>query len=259
MHPRLAGATAIVALAALAAGCGTAAAAPADRPAPAGRTGKPAASASATKSTGGSGTIDAQGTGLVQGTPDVLEVSIGVSTTADTAQAALQRANQESGQVISGLKAAGVAAADIQTRDFSIYPGYDSTRKRFTYSVSNTVGAKLRELLKAGAILDDVASGVGNDIRIQGVSFSFSDNSALLAGARTNAVEQARGQAQQLARAAGVKLGRVKSITEDDGGLPTPSSTAKTLQSDTAGAPVPIEPGSESLSVAVHMVYAIAS
>ncbi len=250
MHPRLAGATALGALVILAAGCGTAGATPVDRAAPSARV-------AASTSTKGAGTIDARGTGILQGTPNVLEVSIGVSTTADTAQAALQRANEESGQVIARLKGAGVAATDIQTRDFSIYPGYDSTRKRFTYSVSNSVDAKLRDLLKAGAILDDVASGVGNDIRIQGVSFSFADNSALLAGARTDAVEQAHEQAQQLAHAAGVKLGRVTSITEDDGGLTTPAGTTKLAQSDAAGAPVPIEPGSESVSVAVHVVYAI--
>jgi uncharacterized protein YggE len=217
------------------------------------------AAAATTPNASGAGTVDATGAGLVQGTPDVLDVTIGVSTTADSAQTALQRANAESGQVISGLKSAGVAAADIQTRDFAIYPSYDSTRKRFTYSVANTVDAKLRDLLKAGAVLDDVASGAGNDIRIQGVSFSFADNHALLDAARAEAVTQARHQAEQLARGAGVKLGRVKSITEDDGDVPTAYGTTKLAQSDAVASAVPIEPGSESLNVRVHVVYAIAS
>lgn len=260
MHPRLAGATALGALVILAAGCGTAGSGAGDRAAQTVRTEKSTvANAAATTTANPAGTIDAHGTGLVQGTPDVLEVNIGVSTTADRAQAALERANQESAQVIAGLKAAGVAAADIQTRDFSIYPSYDDTRKRFTYSVSNTVDAKLRDLLKAGAILDATASGAGNDIRIQGVFFSFADNSTLIEAARTDAVKQARQEAEQFARGAGVKLGRVRSITEDSGGQPTAYAATKALQSDAAGSPVPIEPGSESLTVSVHVVYAIAS
>ncbi len=244
MHPRSAGPAALGALALLVA---VVLVAPVV-------TGPDRADAATTRSTG---TIDAHGTGRVQGTPDVLEVVIGVSTTADSAQAALEQANKESGQVINSLKAAGVAPADIQTRDFSIYPSYDITRKRSTYSVANSVAAKLRDLLKAGAILDAAASGASNDIRIQGVSFSFTDDSALLAAARLDAVHQARAQAGQLARGAGVKLGKLRSITEASHNLPT--ATAANRQSDVAGSAVPIEPGSESLSISVHVVYSIAS
>ncbi|MCU1457185.1 MAG: hypothetical protein JWL73_1277 [Actinomycetia bacterium] len=252
MHPRLAGATALGALLVLATGCGTLGNGTAGRAAPALQARAAAATVKA------AGTIDVHGTGLVQGTPDLLEVNVGVSTTADSAKDALERANQESGQVITTLKTAGVAVADIQTRNFSIFPSFDDKRKRFTYSVANTVNAKLRDLLKAGAILDDVASSAGNDIRIEGVSFSFADNSSLLAAARTDAVRQARRQAEQLARGAGVKLGPVKSMTEDSSGLPTVFATMQGLRADASASPVPIEPGSESLTVAVHVVYTIA-
>ena len=88
------------------------------------------------------------------------------------------------------------------------------------------------------------------------MSFSIDDDSALRAQARADAVNRAQAQAKQMADAAGIQLGAIRSITETPASMPTvyPAMAA----GDTAAAPVPIEPGSQELNVVVQVVYAIA-
>ena len=60
----------------------------------------------------------------------------------------------------------------------------------------------------------------GEDVRLQGVSFSIDNTSALVAKARADAIKDALAQGKQLAAAAGVKLGAIRTI--DDTGHPLP-------------------------------------
>ena len=67
------------------------------------------------------------------------------------------------------------------------------------------------------------------------------------------AVKQAKDQAAQLARAAGVELGAIQTITETSEPSPRPVTGAR----DSAAASVPIQPGSQELTVQVSVVYSI--
>jgi uncharacterized protein YggE len=72
-----------------------------------------------------------------------------------------------------------------------------------------------------------------------------------LAQARQQAIENARAQAEQYARAANAALGTVLIISES-GGPVVPIETA----SRAAGA-VPVQPGEETIRVAVQVTYAL--
>jgi len=63
---------------------------------------------------------------------------------------------------------------------------------------SNTVSAKLRDLSKAGSVIDAAALTAGEDVRLQGVSFSIDNTSALVAKARTDAIHDALAQGKHL-------------------------------------------------------------
>jgi uncharacterized protein len=203
-------------------------------------------------------TISAAGTGVVSGTPDLLTVSLGVNSRGATAGEALNNANQHANDLIGTLKAQGIDPKDIATSGLSISPVFDDKGQQITgYQSSNIVTAKLRDLTRAGAVIDAAAASVGNDIVLNGVNFSIENTSSLFAQARKQAVDAARTQAQQLAQAAGVRLGPVQSITENAQEVPSPVPFATKSADAAAGASVPIEPGSQQISLTVEVVFQI--
>jgi uncharacterized protein YggE len=193
------------------------------------------------------------GTGQVKGTPDVADVSIGVSARGRTAGEALSTANDRAAKVIAALKDAGVSEDDLQTSGLSIQPTYDDDVIT-GYQVSNMVDARLRDIAKTGEILDAAARVAGDEIRLQGIGFTIDDDSELLATARERSVKRARAQAEQLAAAAGVELGDVVSIDEGSFAIPY---AQRGFAEDSAAASVPIEPGTQTLSISTTVVYEI--
>jgi uncharacterized protein YggE len=211
------------------------------------------ATAGAAGAASGARTITVVGTGQVRGTPDVADLDLGVSGRASTAADVMARISDRAQKVIDALHAAGVSDDDIQTDDLSVQPVTGNDGSITGYEASNTVSVHIEDLTKAGAIVDAAAAKAGDDIRVEGITFSIDDDSALLAKARTQATKRARAQAEQLASGAGVDVGEVRSITESSNSTPlTYSAGAASKAADT-----PVMPGSETLSVQATVVFAI--
>ena len=198
-------------------------------------------------------TITVVGTGQVKGTPDVADLSMGVEAQAASAVDALSTVNDRAQKVLGVLHDAGVDDADIQTSDLQVNPTYDDHNHISGYSASNSVIARIRDLSKAGAIIDAAAAKAGDNIRVDSITFSIDDDSALLAAARAKAVKRAKAQASQLADAAGVSVGNVLTIDEQTAASPMPYAAAD----QAAGASTPVSPGTETLSVTATVVFAI--
>jgi uncharacterized protein YggE len=204
---------------------------------------------------GGRRTIVGTATGKVEGVPDTLTVTLGVESHAGSAQEALAQNSDRATRVIAALKAAGVAAADLQTTQLSLNPTFDQKGRPNGYGVANVVTARTHDVVNGGKLVDAAAAQAGDDIRVQGVVLSIEDTSRLVATARADAVHRARQQAGQLARAADVRLGPVERITER-----RPAGLQYLRQARFAGAAAssaPIEPGSQELTVDVTVVFGI--
>jgi len=211
------------------------------------------ATATAASAASRSRTITVVGTGEVRGTPDVADLVLGVSGRAGSAAEVMSRIADRAQKVIDALHGAGVSDDDIQTADLSVQPVFDDDGNVKGYEASNTVSVRIRDLSKAGAIVDAAAANAGDDIRVQGISFSIDDDSALLAAARTKATKRAKAQAEQLASGADVEVGEVRSISESTGSIPL------TYAGDAAkaAAGTPVMPGSQTLSVQATVVFTI--
>lgn len=219
----------------------------------------PPSTASAAAVTAGDTTplITSVGTGQVDGTPDLLTVVLGVETRSASSQAALKDNANRANALIATLKSHGVAAADIATSQLSISPTYTNDGSHITgYSVSNTVTAKIHDLANAGSVIDAAAAAAGDAIRVQQISFSIDDDSSLLAAARADAVRRAHDQAAQMASAAGVHLGRLRSLSETTT-TPPPYQPFQGAAAAAPGAPSPILPGTQQLTVTVTAQYEI--
>jgi uncharacterized protein YggE len=201
--------------------------------------------------------ISAQGVGKVTAPPDLLTLVIGVETRAASSDAALKENANRANALIDTLKRHGVAAKDIATSQLSISPTYDNAGQRITgYQVSNLVTAKVHDLAGAGSLIDAAAGAAGDAVRIQQIAFSIDDNSALLAQARADAVHRAHDPADQMARAAGVHLGKVRSISEGSSVEPCCKYNLGSAPGAAGGAaPTPILPGTQDVTVSVSAVY----
>jgi uncharacterized protein YggE len=201
-------------------------------------------------------TVSVTAEGVVTGTPDQATIYIGVQTEGDTSDEALTANNDQMTALLATLRGAGVVARDLQTRDFSIYPRYaDSTNGELRingYVVSNSVHVTVRNLDNLGTILDAAVEAGGN--QVSGISFGFSDPSALVEQAREQAVANARANAEQLATLTDAELGSVVSISEGINNYPTPIFRETMGIADTASI-VPIETGESSVSVSVSLTY----
>jgi uncharacterized protein YggE len=199
------------------------------------------------------------GHGSVEVAPDTGHVSTGVVTEATSAREALTANNAGMRKVIDGLKAAGIAAKDIQTEQLQIQPRYKTFKDRGTqqieaYVVRNRIQVKVRNLARLGEILDQVVKLGAKDS--SGISFSISNAEKRKDKARKKAVENAMHRAQLLAEASGAKLGPVLTITEEVISPPQPRPLA-IERSGVSADSVPIESGSETLDVRVEMTFAL--
>ncbi|HEY3831775.1 MAG TPA: SIMPL domain-containing protein [Acidimicrobiia bacterium] len=218
---------------------------------------RPAVLPIASRSTSTPGQISVSGHGVVEGEPDTLTLSLGVSVQRPTASAAISDMESSAQALINQLVASGVDKSDIQTTQLSVNPTYDNHSHLTGFNASNQVSADLHQMSRAGAVIDAAARAAGSAISLGGVSFSIQNSSHLVRAARKQAVQAAADQARQLAAAAGVKLAAVKSITETNENSPVPESFAVDSAGLAARASVPIEPGKQSLSIDVTVVYAI--
>lgn len=219
--------------------------------------GAPSPSAGAPAASVDGRSIVTRGVGQVSGTPDTVTVVIGVSTQAPTARAALDANNSKANALLDVLRRNGVAGNDVRTSQLSINPNYNDKSTTITgYQVDNTVRASLHGIDKAGALLDAAVGAVGDAVRIQQISFSIGDDSALRAKARAAAVSNAKAQASQLAQAAGVRLGGLRSVTELATG-DAPVSYDIQAAAGAATGSVPLQPGQLDITVAVDLVYDI--
>ncbi len=158
-------------------------------------------------------TVTADGT--ASGTPDTAIVQLGVRTRAESANEALDLANQKATDLLAALDFGGVEKEDITTTNVFVYPQYGNDGRQITgYEAGNTVSVKIRDIENAGTIIDATAGVVGDEIVLEGVSFTIDDTGALREAAREDALTNAKTQAEQLATASGLSVGDIVSIVE---------------------------------------------
>ena len=195
------------------------------------------------------GGITVQGTASVVSVPDRAELSFGVESQGQTAKAALAANAAEMRRVIAAVKAAG--GTNVKTQSVSLSPRYNEQNEVQAFVATNTVSATIKELGKAGALIDAAVDAGAN--QVYGPSLSAGDQSELYRNALKAAVADARANAQSLAAASGLALGRITTIVEGGGATPQPYAVADKAM---AAGSTPIEPGTQQLTATVTVTFA---
>lgn len=204
--------------------------------------------------------INVGGKAKVAGTPDTLRLDLSVVASATSVSEALASANRSASAVQKSLLDNDVAKKDLQTSGLNIQPEYDysnnSSPRLKGYQVTESISARLRDMSRAGDVIGKAVSAGGNTVRVNGISLDLEDTGALVSSARDKAFADAKAKAEQYARAAGRSLGDVISISEDvttPSPIPMPYGLNAASAKDMAS--VPIEPGSQDVSVSVTVLF----
>ncbi len=170
--------------------------------------------------------LDVSAEGRTTRVPDVATIRAGVVSQAATAAAALSDNAQRMNRVLAALKKAGVAPRDIATASVGLSPQYRYAENQppviTGYQATNSVSVRFRDVAKSGVILDALVGEGAN--QIDGPNLSIDQPDAALDEARADAVKRARARAELYARAAGMRVTRIVSITEngENAGSPNP-------------------------------------
>jgi len=205
-------------------------------------------------------TLNVSGNGTVYLTPDIANIYIGVHNENPVITTAVSNNNNQTQALVDALKNAGVAEADIQTSNFSVYTtqSYDKLTGQSlgsTYAVDNTVYVTVRDLPKLGSLLNTAVGAGANNIN--SITFDVADKTAAMAQARQKAMENASSLASELAQNAGVKLGEIQNVSySDTSSIPYPYGMGGG-GSSTPNTSVPIQPGKTQISVTVSVTYTI--
>lgn len=202
-------------------------------------------------------TITVSAVGKVTVVPDVARVNLGVTITKSTVKAARAAGAQSMTDIIAAVKALGVAEADIQTTNLSLYPQYGngSTPKIVGYQISEQVQITVRDLDKAGDVVDAATAKGATDVN--GISFEFADPAKVQNDARAAAVTAARTSAEAMAAAGHVTLGTVVSITDATTPSPIFYGYGAMKAAPLADVATPVQPGTQDLSATVTVVFEI--
>ncbi len=203
-----------------------------------------------------SANVSVSGTGKVTYVPNLLHVSVGVSSDGKTAAEAWRKNEEIVKKLFEVLKTFGIDPKDTKTAGLNIAPRYvqhkDQEPELVGYTATYDLNVTVRKLDEAGRVLDALADNGAN--RHVNIAFGHSDIEKLMDEARTKAAAEARKNANLYVTAAGASLGQVLSISEGPAYQPTYSPFERLAKMD---AGLPIAAGTQDLSVSITVVYAI--
>lgn len=205
-------------------------------------------------------TIMIEGEGKVRGIPDIATVNLGFTIEKKEVREAQKENAVTMNKIIAALKQLRISTDDMQTTDYSIYPQYDYLKdggqKLRGYVVTQNVTVKIRDLSKVSDVLDQAGSLGLN--QVGGIQFTMDEPEVLRQQARVKALTNAQIKAAELARIAGVRLGRVVSFSENaSGGYPMPMYAKSMMMEGVGGGAPDIQAGSQDVVVNATVTYEI--
>ena len=202
--------------------------------------------------------LDVSATGEVTRVPDLAIISAGVQTLQPSATAAIEENAARMERVRAALKRAGIEDRDIQTSSINLNPEYQYDQNRpprlTGYRATNTVNVKFRDLKRTGSILDALVAEGAN--QINGPNLTVDKPDTALDEARTKAIANGRARADLYARALGMRVVRLISVSEGGGyNVPPPMPMVAMMAERGAAADSKIDPGTQQLQVNVSMSF----
>ena len=203
-------------------------------------------------------TIEVDGSGEVRTSPDTADLDLAIDTHAKTAEGAATNNAQLATKVIDALKSKLGDKGKITTGGYSLNPDYSRTPSEnptiVGYNAQNTVTVHTGALDLVGALIDSAIAAGAN--RVNSLNFSVKDDTKARTEAIAIATRDARAQADALASALGVKLGKVLKATTVSEARPIPMRMGRAMAMSATVA-TPVEPGEVAVPATVSLTFEI--
>ena len=204
-------------------------------------------------------TVNVSGSGEMAAAPDLAHVTLGVEARKPTMAEARAAVSATVERVLALTRDLRIDPKLVNATRVQVQPEYswnEKDRKRVLlgYLVSRQVQVELRDLEQLGALLERAVDAGVN--QVNDPVLDSSKRKALEREALARAVEDARLNAETLARAAGVKLGAVHSLNGSAAAPPMPMYRQHALMADAAMAPeATYQPGEMKFTATVNAEY----
>jgi uncharacterized protein YggE len=207
-------------------------------------------------------TVNVSGTGEVSAEPDLAYLTLGIEARRPEMNQARTEVAATLEKVLRLTRDLGIDPKHVNATRLQVQPEYswnEQDRKRVLlgYLVSRQVQVELRDLEQLGPLLERAV-----DVGVNQVSDPALDSSRrkdLEREAMGRAVEDARLNAETLARAAGMRLGPVRTMNGSTAGPPVPMYRHGVAMSDAPAPPPPPEatyqPGELKFGASVNVEY----
>ena len=203
------------------------------------------------------------GRGEVAAAPDTAVVRLGAVSQAETAGAAQGRVDAAIREILQGIKRLGIPEEKIATTQLTLSPVYRSRSKGSPedtqepaivgYRAGNIVRVTVDDLKLIGRVVDAGLAAGAN--RVDGISFDLKDDSPQRRQALGLAARDAQTKAQSIAAALGVRLGRVRSVSEGGVNLVRPRLDA--VAAYAVREAVTVQPGQLQVEASLTVSYDI--
>jgi uncharacterized protein YggE len=204
-------------------------------------------------------TIEVDGNGEARTSPDTANLSVAIETSGKTAEEAANRNASLAEKVTAALKSKLGDKGKISTGGYSLNPQYDQRPGHenptiIGYTAQNSIVVETGAIDLVGALIDSAISAGAN--RVDYLNFTVKNDIKPRTEAIAIATRDARAQADALASALGVKLGKVIKATTLAEARPIFANKMPMAMAATR-ASTPVEPGEVTVSATVSLTFEI--
>jgi len=199
--------------------------------------------------------VTVTGHGRVTAAYDEATLRLAASARATNPSDATARATYAMSSMRDAVLSGGVDPGDLTTTNVSLNPVHDPWPTVVAYEASLGLAVRLPDLTRVGSLLVAAIDAGGDGARVDGISFSHRDASALERSARDAAFADARSKAEQYAGLAGQALGEVRHVVEGGGGGVQRLSKGMVLAADSGA--VPVDAGEGTVTATVSVTWAL--
>lgn len=174
-------------------------------------------------------TVTVQGTSHMEVAPDQAIVTLGIVSSAASAEAARNGNATISAAVQQKLIDLTITKDQIDTSQYIVYPVYNTDNDKsgkppviIGYRISNNITVTINDMSLVGNVIDASLAAGAN--QITGVRFQKKSDAELKQNLLTGAVQDALAKADTIAAALGKHLKRIVSVNEESIGFQQPES-----------------------------------
>ncbi|MFT4668668.1 MAG: hypothetical protein ACI840_001676 [Ulvibacter sp.] len=201
-------------------------------------------------------TVDVTGEAIVRAVPDEVTISVRVENTGNEVKPLKMKNDQILDDVLQTIKLLGIEDKNVQTEYVRLSKNYQHNTKTYNYSANQTISIYLKDLEKYESLMDGLmASGIN---RIDGISFSSSQEMELKSKARKKAVENAVMKAKEYVGVLNQTIGKAVSISEFQNSIaPQPMFKSMAMQDESAGIKQTLAPGEIEIRTTVNVRFVL--